>query len=81
MKLGRDYNVFPHHDPWPRVAAACELAADRLRERVLALADVTPDAFLAAARDPSVATLKSPLPEQLVDLVAERVTRCRRAMG
>jgi serine/threonine-protein kinase HipA len=80
MKLGRDYRVHPHHDPWPGAAKAWGLDAAPLRDRVLELAARAAEAFADAASDPSVSELASRLPGRLIDLVAERVRRCQRAM-
>jgi hypothetical protein len=48
--------------------------------RVDALAAAAPDAFRDAAASPDVASLGRALPSRLVDLVAERVKRCREVL-
>lgn len=81
MRVGRDYHVWPHHDPWPRAAGMWNLRPDTLRERVLELARVAGDAFSQAAGAPAVAALGSGLPARLTDLVADRARRCQTVMG
>jgi len=78
MKVGRDYRVYLHGNPWPAAARELDLDADALAARVRVLADAVADAFADAARDPEVADLGRPLPARLVDLVSERASRCRR---
>lgn len=81
MKLGRDYGVWPHHDPWPGSARAWGVDADELRERVLAMGARIPDAFRDVAASREVRSLESPMPAMLTDLVADRVRRCLAVMG
>lgn len=81
MKLGGDYRVFPIRDVWPRVAREVELPLDGLRQRVAEIAEAVPDAFAAAAADPSISALDSDLPQRLVDRVADRSVACRRVLG
>lgn len=81
MRLGRDYHVYPYHDPWPGAAAAWGLDPDLLRERVTGLAEQAPAALSDAAAHPSVAALGRELPSRLVDLVAARIARCRQVMA
>lgn len=78
MKLGGDYHVHPHHNPWPRAARELGLDLTTLADRVRELAALAPDAFADAAAAPEVTSLDRPLPARLVDLVAERAGRCRR---
>jgi serine/threonine-protein kinase HipA len=81
MKIGGDYSVFPHHNTWPAAAGELGLDPDAARQRLLELAQGAPDAFAEAAADPGVTTLRRPLPDRLVGLVADRVKRCRAMLG
>lgn len=80
MKLGGDYRVSAHRNPWPAAAADLGVNPHALIDRVLALADRTPDALRDAAATSDVAELDRQLPSRLVDLVVERVQRCRRIL-
>lgn len=81
MKVGSSYDVFPHHNPWPRAARDLDLKVDALIERVHQLAAAAPQAFHDAAHATDVADLDRPLPATLVDLVADRAERCLRLMS
>jgi hypothetical protein len=76
MKLGGDYHVYPERNTWDKAAHELGLNADRALDRVVALAERTPDAFADAASADEVAALDRPLTPRLVDLVADRVRRC-----
>ena len=76
MKIGGDYRVYPERNTWDKAAQELGLNADRALERVVALAERTPDAFADAANADEVAALDRPLAPRLVDLVADRVERC-----
>jgi serine/threonine-protein kinase HipA len=76
MKIGRDYQVFPRRNPWPRVAQDLGLDGDRVVDRVMGLAERAPDAIADAASATDVQALERLLPGRLVELVAERVERC-----
>jgi serine/threonine-protein kinase HipA len=76
MKIGGDYRVFPHRNPWPQAAGDLGLDPDRVVARVEELAARAPDAFAEAASAPAVALLGRLLPARLVDLVADRAKRC-----
>jgi len=76
MKIGGDYRVFPYRNVWPSAAKELGLGVDGLVERVRELAVLIPDVFADAAHAPGVTKLASALPERLVDLVANRATRC-----
>ncbi len=76
MKLGGRYDVFPHHNPWPRVADELGVARARVVARVRDLAGRAPDALSDAAAVPDVAELRRELATRLVDLVADRAQRC-----
>lgn len=80
MKIGGDYRVYPERNTWDRAAKELRLDVDRARDRVVALAEAAPDAFADAADAPEVAAMDRPLPNRLVDLVADRVTRCLAVM-
>jgi serine/threonine-protein kinase HipA len=77
MKIGGDYRVHAYHDTWKGTAKDLGLDGERARDRVLALADRAPDAFAEAAAAPDVTAIDRPLPTLLVDLVSERVERCK----
>jgi serine/threonine-protein kinase HipA len=77
MKLGDHYDVFTHRNPWPQTATDIGVEVEALTARVADLAARAPDAFADAAQAPDVTALKRELPYRLVDLVAERVSRCR----
>ncbi len=76
MKLGGDYRVYPHSNPWPSAARELGLDGERALERVRRLAGLAAEAFSASASEPGVAGLSRALPARLVDLVAERAKRC-----
>jgi serine/threonine-protein kinase HipA len=77
MKVGGDYHVYPHHNAWKAAAKDLGLDGERALDRVFALAERAPDAFAEAAGAPGVTAIDSPLPPLLVDLVSERVERCK----
>ncbi len=81
MRLGRDYEVWPHHDPWPGVASDSGLRAEYLRSRVDELSSCCSDAFADAAHELVREGIASPMLSSLPDRVAERVRRCRRVMA
>lgn len=76
MKVGESYAVYPRRDCWPAAAEDLDLDVEELHARVRELASAAPDAFSAAAGAPEVEALASDLPGRLVDLIAERATRC-----
>jgi serine/threonine-protein kinase HipA len=76
MKLGGSYDVFTHRDPWPAAARDLGLHAGMLQARARELAEIAPDAFADAGRSPTIAALERRLPATLLDLVADRVSRC-----
>ncbi len=78
MKIGGDYGVFPGRNTWPGASRDLGLDPDVLLARVLELGARAPDAFADAANQPDIVALERPMPGRLVDLVAERATRCRR---
>lgn len=77
MKIGGDYRVYPYRNTWDKAAADLGLDADAVLERVVRLATIAPDAFSDAANEEDVVALDRPLPQRLVDLVADRAKRCR----
>jgi serine/threonine-protein kinase HipA len=81
MKIGGDYRVFPQHNPWPAAAPDLGLDAGALVDRVSELARIAPDAFADAVSAPDIAALERDLPDKLLDLVADRATRCRRLLA
>lgn len=81
MKIGGDYRVLPYHNTWPRAASDLGLNQDEVVQRVEALAERAADAFSDAASTAAVTSLGRDLPARLVDLVAERVIRCRRILS
>jgi serine/threonine-protein kinase HipA len=80
MKTGGDYDVYPRRNTWDKAAQELGLNVNRALERVVALAERTPDAFADAASAAEVAALDRPLSPRLVDLVADRVKRCMATM-
>jgi len=80
MKIGRDYQLYNYRNPWPRAAADLEVEEDWLLDRVRELASLAPDAFSEAAKQTDVAQLGRPLPQRLIDLVAERAARCQQLL-
>ncbi|MFL5818975.1 MAG: type II toxin-antitoxin system HipA family toxin [Conexibacter sp.] len=76
MKLGGDYRVYPHHNPWPRAARELGLDPTTLVDRVRELAVLAPDVLADAIAAPEVTALERPLPARLLDLVADRAGRC-----
>lgn len=81
MKLGGDYRVHPHHNPWPRTARELDLDPAWLVDRVRELAAVTPDTFADAAAVPEVIALERALPARLLDLIADRAQRCEQLLA
>ncbi len=80
MKIGGDYGVYPERNTWP--AAAKDLGVDpgRLVARVQEIGMTIADSFADAANTPEVRALVRPLPDKLVDLISDRVTRCVRVV-
>jgi serine/threonine-protein kinase HipA len=76
MKIGGNYDVYSRRNRWGEAARDLGVDPETAVDRVLALAQRTPDAFAEAAASPEVTTLERPLPTRLVDLVAERAARC-----
>ncbi|MFN8622958.1 MAG: HipA domain-containing protein [Chloroflexota bacterium] len=81
MKLGGRDDLVPVTNPWPRVAAELGLDPDQSAERARTLADIAPDAIAAAAAEPSIATLQSPVVRDLVERVAERSVQCKAVLA
>jgi len=80
MKLGGDYRVDPHRNPWPRAARELNLDPTALTVRVRELAELAPDALADAVSAPDVTALHRHLPARLLDLVADRARRCRQLL-
>jgi len=59
-------------DHWRRAAAQLVLDEDTVLSRVARLAEQVPAALASAAAQPDVAARDSPLPQRLLDLVAQR---------
>ena len=79
MKYGDDYTLRSRTPSlWPKVAKEFSLPPDAVRARALELAEQIPDRLADAVADPTVAGLGSSLPGALLDVVADRVARCRR---
>lgn len=76
MKIGNDYRVFSHHNPWQTAASMWGVDYEALDARIRELANVAADAFAEASASPGVAGLNRALPSRLVSLVAERAARC-----
>ncbi len=81
MTIGGDYRVYPWHNSWPGAARDLGLDAAVLIGRVDELTARAPDAFRDAADAGAVKRLDRELPENLVSLIADRVARCRAAVG
>jgi serine/threonine-protein kinase HipA len=81
MKVGGDYRVFPHRNTWPGAAKDLGVDPDELVARVRELASAAPDVFASAASEPDIKALNRPLPNRIVDLIADRVARCVRALN
>jgi serine/threonine-protein kinase HipA len=77
MKLGGDYRVYPRRNRWPAAARDLGLGPEALTARVRELADVAPDALADATKASDVAALERELPGRLLDLLNDRVLRCR----
>ncbi len=80
-KVGGDYEVFPDQNSWPGASRDLGIDADALHARVLELGSRAPDAFADSANQPDIVALERSMPSKLVDLVAERATRCMRLIG
>jgi serine/threonine-protein kinase HipA len=80
MKVGGDYHVYPQRNTWPAAAKELGVDADELVARVRKLASAAPGAFASAACEPDIAELNRPLPNRMVDLVADRAARCARVL-
>jgi serine/threonine-protein kinase HipA len=79
MKYGDDYTLRPRTPSmWPKVAKEFSLPADAVRTRARELAEQIPDRLADAVADPAVTDLGSSLPAALLDVVSDRVARCRR---
>jgi serine/threonine-protein kinase HipA len=78
MKIGGDYRVFPQRNTWAAAALDLGLDVEALMTRLCELAAMAPDAFADAAKAADVVTLGRDLPGKLLDLVVDRVIRCRR---
>jgi len=76
MKVGDDDALYNYRNPWPTAAKRLEVDEGRLIDRVGELAKAAPEAFDAVARQEDPASLGRDMPQQLVDLVADRCRRC-----
>ncbi len=65
---------------WERLAQDLRLDATAVLERAAAVAARLPEAFAAAATDPSVQNLGSTLPNRLAGMVATRAATCSRLL-
>ncbi len=78
MKISGSYLVTPRSPSmWPSVGKELGLPVDVVVERARSLMDRLPDAFADAAREPSVAAIRSSMPGTLVDAVADRIQQSR----
>jgi serine/threonine-protein kinase HipA len=77
MKLGGDYRVYQQDNRWPAVARDLGFDGEALMTRARELTDVVSDAFADAAKAQDVVALKRDLPGRLLDLLSDRVLRCR----
>lgn len=76
MRVGTEYNLWPPRNTWPRAAKDLGVHPDALVERVRGLAEAAPAAFSAAASEPAIRKLGSPIVSKLVAGVAERSAEC-----
>ena len=76
MKVGGEYDLFPPRNTWERAAADLGVSGDHLMTRVVRLVAAAPAAFAAAAAEPAVASLRSPVIERLVAAVDARARQC-----
>jgi serine/threonine-protein kinase HipA len=75
MKIGGEYRIkYIGRREWERLAVDLGLNQDRVVTRVREIGEVLPDAMSDAAADPFVRALDSPLPQMLVDALADRVS-------
>ena len=81
MKVGGDYRLSPHRNPWPKAADELGMDPEALVDRVRALADRAPDDFADAAKASDIVALKRKLPQRLIDRIAKRVAACQRILG
>lgn len=73
MRIGGQYRAARvTADQWRRAAAQLALDEDTVLDRVASLAERLPTAMESAAAEADVAALESPLPQRLLDLVAQR---------
>jgi serine/threonine-protein kinase HipA len=80
MKIGGDYDVFPQRNTWGRAAAELRIGQRKALARVRELTGTVVDAFCRAASEPDVVALHRDLPSRLVQIIAERATRCARVI-
>lgn len=82
MKVGDDYKLtrIDRRSAWERAASELKLDRDRLMDRVVELANRTPDAFARAAAEAGAEGLESQLPARLAELVTDRSRRCAAAL-
>lgn len=78
MKVGHDYGLrrTDRLSSWEHAADELKLDRARLIERVIDLAERTPEAIAHAAGEGNTSELSTDLPERLVALVSERSERC-----
>lgn len=77
MKIGSyDRVSVIRRSAWERLARELRLEPASVVERVRSLAERVPEALSEVCTAPSVTSLDSPLPERLLDAVADRTTRC-----
>lgn len=76
MRVGTEYNLWPPRNTWPRAAQDLGLRPDALVERVRVLAEAAPATFSAAASEPAIRKLDSPVIAKLIEGVAERSAEC-----
>lgn len=81
MKLDDGYEMHNHVDPWPDAAIRLGVDTEALRERVLHLCAVAPDALADVAADPAIVALGGRLPARLTRHVATRARWAARLLG
>lgn len=81
MKIGKHYKIAAiNAKSWQQLADDLSIAADDLIERARQLALAVPDAIHAAATDPLVAELGSPLPALLASRIEAHASDCLRRL-
>ena len=81
MKFGSGYTVDIRPSVWKTLAADLSISEDLVRIRAREIVEKAADAFSMATGTSSVRTLKSTLPNKMVDRVAARVISCTMSLN